>query len=71
MKINSVDWFVADRYRSIKSRHIVTLAGQKERYVDLTSCLQNDFYRNEAASGQGIKILPLKKLMHKIVEVVQ
>lgn len=35
----------------------------------LTSCQANGYYRNEAASGQGEKMLPLKKLMHKIVEI--
>lgn len=52
-------------------RHIVTLAGQKGGYMVLTSCQANGYYRNEAASGQGEKMLPLKKLMHKIVEIVQ
>lgn len=56
MQINSVDCLVADSYRSIKQiSHIVTLAGQKEGYVQLTSCQTNDCYRNEAASGQGGK----------------
>lgn len=74
MKINSVDWLVADRCCSIKSNkaHCDPCRTKKEGCVELTSCQANDYYRNEAASGQGEKkILSLKKLMHKIVELVQ
>lgn len=49
----------------------MTLEGQKGGYMVLTSCQASGYYRNEAASGQGEKMLPLKKLMHKIVEIVQ